>query len=96
MEEEIQRKSTLNSKISQELSDWSLKLKLQEQGTASYAQVEQEVQEKISASEKMPLPTSAIPFDVAQEKVRQEEVTQKRQQQKQLLSRVNIENLFWI
>ena len=85
LEEEIQRKSTLNSKISQELSDWSLKLKLQEQGSPSFAQLEQEVQEKISASEKMPLPTSAIPFDVAQEKVRQEEIAQKRQQQKQLV-----------
>ena len=86
LDEEIQRKSALNSKTSQELSDWSLKLNLQEQGSSSFAQLEQEVQEKISASEKMPLPTSAIPFDVAQEQVRQEEIAQKRQQQKQLVT----------
>ncbi len=86
LDEEIQRKSALNSKTSQELSDWSLKLNLQEQVAPSYAQMEQEVQEKISASEKMPLPTSAIPFDVAQEQVRQEEIAQKRQQQKQLVT----------
>ena len=85
LDEEIQLKSTLNNKISQELSDLSLKLKLQEQVAPSYAQMEQEVQEKISASEKMPLPTSAIPFDVAREQARQEEIAQKRQGQKQLV-----------
>ena len=85
LDEEIQLKYTLNNKISQELSDLSLKLKLQEQVAPSYAQMEQEVQEKISASEKMPLPTSAIPFDVAREQARQEEIAQKRQGQKQLV-----------
>ena len=85
LEEEIRRKSTLNNKITQELSDWSLKLKLQEQAFPSYAQVEQEVQEKINASEKMPLPTSAIPFDLIKEQARQEEIAQKRQGQKVLV-----------
>ena len=85
LEEEIQRKSTLNNKITQELSDWSLKLNLQEQAFPSYAQVEQEVQEKINASEKMPLPTSAIPFDLIKEQARQDEIAQKRQGQKVLV-----------
>ena len=85
LEEEIQRKSTLNNKITQELSDWSMKLNLQEQAFPSYAQVEQEVQEKINASEKMPLPTSAIPFDLIKEQARQEEIAQKRQGQKVLV-----------
>jgi hypothetical protein len=60
---------------------------MQEQGLRSFAQVEQEVQEKIVASEKMSLPTSAIPYNLAEEQKRLEEITQKRTEQQQLLTK---------
>ena len=82
---QIQQKEALNTKISGELSEWSENLKTQEKGIRSYAQVEQEVQEKIIASEKMTLPTSAIPFNLAVEQKRQEEIAQKRSEQQKLL-----------
>ena len=84
---EIQQKEALNAKISAELFEWSKNLKNQEQGMRSFTQVEQEVQEKIVASEKMPLPSSAIPYNLAKEQIRQEEIAQKRMEQQQLLAK---------
>jgi len=84
---EIHQKEALNTKISGELSEWSENLKTQEQGLRSFAQVEQEVLEKIVASEKMSLPTSAIPYNLAEEQKRQQEITQKRTKQQQLLTK---------
>lgn len=84
---EIQQKEALNAKITGDLFEWSQKLKAQEQGLRSFAQVEQEVQEKIVASEKMPLPSSAIPYNLAKEQIRQEEIAQKRMEQQQLLTK---------
>ena len=84
---EIQQKEALNTKISGELSEWSENLKAQEQGLRSFALVEQEVQEKIVSSEKMSLPTSAIPYNLAKEQIRQEEIAQKRMEQQQLLTK---------
>jgi hypothetical protein len=84
---EIQQKEALNAKISAELFEWSKNLKNQEQGMRSFTQVEQEVQEKIVASEKMPLPSSAIPYNLAKEQIRQEEIAQKRLEQQQLLTK---------
>ncbi|MEY3844127.1 MAG: hypothetical protein RL293_549, partial [Bacteroidota bacterium] len=84
---EIQQKEALNAKITGDLFEWSQNLKAQEQGLRSFAQVEQEVQEKIVASEKMPLPSSAIPYNLAKEQIRQEEIAQKRMEQQQLLTK---------
>ena len=86
IEAEIQQKEALSASINKELTEKSQHLKLQEQGTRTFEQVEQEVQEKILASEKTPLPTTTIPYDVVKEQAPQDQITKKRQeQQKELI-----------
>jgi hypothetical protein len=84
---QIQQKEVLSNKINGELSEWSENLKTQEQGLRSFDQVEKEVQERIIASEKMMLPTSAIPFNLAAEQKRQEEIARKRSEQQKVLTK---------
>jgi tetratricopeptide (TPR) repeat protein len=84
---QIQQKEVLSNKINGELSEWSENLKTQEQGLRSFDRVEKEVQERIIASEKMMLPTSAIPFNLAAEQKRQEEIARKRSEQQKVLTK---------
>ena len=86
IEAEIQQKEALSTSINKELAEKSQQLNLREQGSRTFEQVENVVQEKIVASEKMPLPTTTIPYDVVKEQARQDQITQKRQeQQKELI-----------
>ncbi|MFM6934551.1 MAG: hypothetical protein ACKOXP_03845, partial [Flavobacteriales bacterium] len=83
---EIQKKETLQKQISKELSEKSAEINAKSTDFPSYSLVENKVQEMIIASEKMPLPNTAIPYVSATEQARQATITQKRLTQQQLLT----------
>lgn len=86
LDTQIQEKERLNVQLKKELTDWSAQLDARAQNpNQTFAQRQTEVDEILLASEKMPLPSSAVPFDLAKEQEHQVALVQQRTVQQQQL-----------
>ena len=87
LDAQILEKEQLNAKLKKELKNWSEQLEAQAtSANVPFHQRQSLVEEVLLSSEKMPLPTAAIPFDLAKEQAKQAEFIQQRTAQQQQLS----------
>jgi len=87
LDAQILEKEQLNAKLKKELKNWSEQLEAQAtSANVPFHQRQSLVEEVLLSSEKMPLPTAAIPFDLAKEQAKQAEFVQQRTAQQQQLS----------
>ncbi|MEY4289421.1 MAG: hypothetical protein RLZZ30_1509, partial [Bacteroidota bacterium] len=87
LDAQILEKEQLNAKLKKELKNWSEQLEAQAtSANIPFHQRQSLVEEVLLSSEKMPLPTAAIPFDLAKEQAKQAEFIQQRTAQQQQLS----------
>ena len=84
---QIQEKEQLNSKLKKELNSWSEQLDAKSKSSnLTYVQRESEVTAILLSSEKMPLPTTNISFDLAKEQANQSAIVQQRLVQQQQMT----------
>jgi ACT domain-containing protein len=87
LDAQIQEKEQLNSKLKNELNNWSEQLDAQAKSSnLSYVQRESDVEKILLSSEKMPMPTANISFYLAKEKENQSAFVQQRLEQQQQMT----------